>query len=47
MRNSFLKGEAEVESDFVDLHSERDRRDGMVPDNLVFIYFQLLEVTRL
>jgi hypothetical protein len=41
MKSSFLKGEAEVKCDSLDLHSERDRSDGIVPENLVFIYFQL------
>ena len=39
---SFLKSEAEVNCDSLDLDSKRYRRNGMVPDNLVLIYLWLL-----
>jgi hypothetical protein len=39
-KTSFSMNEAKVKCDPLDLHSERGRRDGIVPDSHIFPLFQ-------
>jgi hypothetical protein len=43
-KTGFSMNEVKVKCDPLDLHSEGDRRDGIVPDNHVFTFFRLLEM---